>query len=164
VDRPVLAITRASYRLAIDRQRARAHRGHQATCPAPEGRLEGLRVQDAEYPVEGVVGRDAALQLQKAPEPALLALGPEGDFLEGVHVAQHRANGHRQDLLKIMPARIAGTARVGDQGEATHQRHRCGRFHAHRPKDESRRLLKEVHKVLAQAVECERALVLRNAF
>jgi hypothetical protein len=35
-----------------------------------------------------------------------------------------------------MPARIAGTARVVDQGEAAHQRHWCRCFHAHRPKDE----------------------------
>lgn len=162
VDRPVLAIARASYRLAIDRQRSLAHRGHQAADPAPEGRFEGLGVQDAEHPVEGVVGRNAALEFEKPPEPGLLALGPEGDFLEGVHVAQHRADGHRQDLLKIMPARIAGTARVVDQGEAAHQRHWCRCFHAHRPKDESRRLLEEVHKVLAQVVECERVLASWN--
>ncbi|MCK6394566.1 hypothetical protein [Zoogloea sp.] len=65
------------------------------------------------------------LELEKAPEPGLFALGPEGDFLEGVHVAKHRTDSHRLDLPKILPARIAGTARLVNQGKAAHQRNRC---------------------------------------
>ncbi|MDD2874359.1 MAG: hypothetical protein PHG21_12100, partial [Azoarcus sp.] len=53
--------------------------------------------------------------------------------------------------------------RVFDLGKATHQGHRRQRFHSHRPKDESRRLLREVHKGLAQVLECEQISGVRHA-
>lgn len=163
VDRPVLPVARPAHRLAIDRKRAAAHRRDDPAHPASERVFERARIEDAEHPVEGVVRRDAALELQKALEPGHLVLGPERHVFEAVHVAQHRTDGDRQDLPQVMATRIARSARVFDLGQATHQGHRRRRFHSHRPKDESRRLLREVHKMPAQVLEREQLSMEKDA-
>lgn len=163
VDRPARSVARAAHRLAIDRKRAAAHRRDDPAHPASERFFERARIEDAKHAVEGIVGRDAAVELQEALEPAHLVLGPDRHVFEAVHVAQRRVDGDRQDLLQVMPTRIARSARVLDLGKATHQGHRRWRFHSRRPKDESRRLFREVHKVPLQVLECERLSWVMNA-
>ena len=163
VDRPPRPVARVADRLAIDRKRAAAHGRDDSAHPASERIFERARIEDAEHAVEGVVRRDAALELEEALEPGHLVLGPESHVFEAVHVAQHRADSDRQNLLEVMAMRIPRATRVFDLGKATHQGHRRQRFHSHHPKDESRRLLREVHKGLAQVLKCEQISGVRHA-
>lgn len=84
---------RSSQGLAIDGH-VLAQGADHAPDPAPEDLLELLGIEDAEDPVEGVVGGDAVLKHQEASEPRLLLARPFGHVLKTFHVGKDGADGN----------------------------------------------------------------------
>ena len=93
---------------------------HDPAHPASEHLLEVLGVEDAEDPVEGVVGGDAVFQPQEAAQPRLLDLRPLGHVLEALHLGEDGADGNHQHFHQVVALAVAHP-RVLDLGQALHQ-------------------------------------------
>ena len=141
-----MTIARATHRLAIYRQGA-TDRRDQTGYPTPECFLERLGIHDAKHPIEGIVRRNAVLQLKEAFQPSFFLGRPEGDIFKCIDIRKRGADGNHQHLLKIIFMRIARPSRVGNFVQIAHQRHRCTRFHFRRPKNESGRVSETVYKI-----------------
>ena len=128
---------RAPARLAIDRHhRVAAQRRNHRRHPAAKGRLELVRIDQREHPLEGVVGGDAVLEHHEPAQPLELLLAPRLDVGEVVRPAQHRAHGHRQQLGQVV-ADLARAARIGNRHEHPHQRRDCACLHGNPKKTEN---------------------------
>lgn len=152
VDRALAARARAAHGLAIDCDRAGqarivAERTDHATDPAPEHAFELLRIERAQDPQEGLLGRDAVLEHEEATQPRLLGARPEGDVLDRVAIREHGGDQDHQDLPEVVQGAIARLARIIDFVQIAHQGTPLRRTHALRPKDESRRDFRRVHKM-----------------
>ena len=84
--------------------RARLQRRDQARDPLPKAPLHGLRIEQPQYPSQGVVRSDAMFKLHEAPQPLQPCLGPQFDLHEIVCPAQHRAYRHHQHFHQIVRA------------------------------------------------------------
>ena len=154
VDRALAAAARAAHGLAVNCDRAGearivAERTDHAAHPAPEHVLELLRIERTQDPKEGLLGRDAVLEHEEATQPRLLGACPESDVLDRVAVREHGGDQDHQDLPEVVQGAVARLARIIDFVQTTHQGTPLRRTHALRPKDESRRDFRRVHKMNA---------------
>ena len=96
----VLAIERASDRLAIDRDLlgCRGIGTEDRPHPAEETALEARRIDQRQHPAEGVVRGDAVRQREEASQPVLLATAIERDVLKALGLADHGADRDHQDV------------------------------------------------------------------
>lgn len=96
-------------RLAVDRHHPleplALGKGHHETG---KGRFEGLRVEQAEHPAEGIVARNAVFQVQHLAQHILLGLAEVGHVRAALRAAENRRQGNEQQLQKIVP-RVART-------------------------------------------------------
>src|SRR5690349_16297452 len=68
-----------------------------------EGRLEGLGIEQAEHPAEGVVARSAMLQAQDLPKHLFLGLAEIGHVRAALRSAQNCRQRDEQKLQQIVP-------------------------------------------------------------
>jgi len=74
---------------------------------AAQSRLEGLRIEQAEHPAEGVVAWNAVFQAQDLAQQGLLGAAEQGHVGAALRPAQHRSQGDEQDLHQIV-LRVGG--------------------------------------------------------
>jgi hypothetical protein len=70
--------------------------------PGPEGGLEGLRVQSVEDTLEGVMGRDAVGQRQKALQPNASLAAKGFNLLPVLRTGDDRTRSDHDDILQPM--------------------------------------------------------------
>jgi hypothetical protein len=93
-------------RLTVDGDHALGRLG-EARHEGDETSPELLRIQKPEHPAEGVVARNAPLQLQEAAQKALLGPAKLGHVHRRLPAAEDRAHRDHQDLQQIVPPGIA---------------------------------------------------------
>ena len=94
-------------RLAVDGDHPLGRLG-EARHEGDETGPELFRIHKAEHPAEGVVARNAVLQLQDAAEKILLGLAELGHVHRRLPATEHRAQRNHHDLQQIVPPGIAG--------------------------------------------------------
>src|SRR5512147_120299 len=119
----MLTIERTPHGLSVDRNlwRHGCIRLEDRAHPAQEATLEALRVDQHQHPAERIVRGNAIRQVQKPPQPALLASTIEGDVLESLGFGDDRTDRDHQDVNQLV-LNFPITARVLDPGELGHQR------------------------------------------
>ena len=100
---------------AVDGDGQPLQRATHLAHPRDEAFFEPGRVQQREYPPEGVVRGHTVLERKKLPQPRQLGLPPQRHPRPAVRAAQYRADRHQQQFLQIMP-RLA-CARVFQVGK-----------------------------------------------
>src|SRR5512134_3239980 len=92
----------------------------EAPYPSGEVDLEGVRVDQQEYPPKGVVRRDTVGQSKKLPQPGELATAIEGDGLPPLGTGDHGTNGDHQDVNQSV-LDFAGATRILEFREMLNQ-------------------------------------------
>ena len=97
-----IELAQAATGLAVDRHHGIGAQGrHQRAHPASEGRIEFVRVNQPEQAPEGVMGRDAVLELQMTAQPFQLLFRPQFDLDEDACARQHGIDGHHQQFDEV---------------------------------------------------------------
>lgn len=110
------AVERALDSLAIDGDYFARQGWGDGSHPLAETLLHLLRVEQREYPPEGVVGGNAAGQVEKRRRPRLLQLPIVRDVDPRFGPGHHGADGDDQQVEQAVPG-APGTARVWKRGE-----------------------------------------------
>jgi hypothetical protein len=94
--------SRPAQRLPVDRHHLPRRQLGDRTHPGHEALFQLFWIQSREYPVEGVVRRDARGQTQERPQPFLLGLAIVGDVVPALRAAQYRRNRDQKNLFQQM--------------------------------------------------------------
>ena len=92
-----------AHRLAVDGHHLPRQRLRHPLAPLHEAFLEPPRVQSGEHLAKSVMGRNAVGQVQKGPEPFLLALAEHRHMNPRVGPTDDRANGYGDDVQQRVP-------------------------------------------------------------
>lgn len=96
MQRRLTGLGRTTAGFAIQGHHLGRESGQHRLDPAPEGGLEGLRLDQPEEPGKGVVRRNAVGQFQVATKPRQLLPSPGLDLFEGIGTDQNAADGDGQ--------------------------------------------------------------------
>ena len=94
---------RVPHRLAVDGHHLALGDLRHGLDPRHKTMLKLLRVQAGEDVSEGIMGRDAARQLQEGLEPLLFAVAEELDIHPRIGPADGATNGNGDDIQEFVP-------------------------------------------------------------
>ncbi len=101
----LVAIVRATQRLAIQGHVRAAQGGTQVGQPTLQAHEQGRRIELGKDPAQGIVGGNAVGQFQKTPQEGELGFAEAFDIHPGIGIGHHAAQGQDQHVLQDMPAR-----------------------------------------------------------
>ena len=108
---------RTAHRFPINGDYLASGHGIDRLYPGRKTIPELLGIQEGENPTEGIMGRDAARQLQKSLQPLLLGLAEYFQIYPAIRSADDTTNGNGYDVDELVPpgvvrARVFQTAKI----------------------------------------------------